>query len=194
MKDFRYYRCTGTDSYRFGGERICGNTQIRADRLEAAIWSHVCRILKNPGSLEESLGDPNGTLHNHPAEDLEALKAQRQKLRHGTERLIDALAEGVIDKEQFTIRMNRAKSRLADLDARIASQNADEERRTRIGSAMIRLAELASHLQSQLKTADRATKREILRALYNGSRLGPQVSQLSSGCRARRTSAERNRS
>ncbi len=31
MTDFRYYRCSGTDAYRFGGERICSNTQIRAD-------------------------------------------------------------------------------------------------------------------------------------------------------------------
>jgi site-specific DNA recombinase len=29
MKDFRYYRCSGTDPYRFGGERICTNSQIR---------------------------------------------------------------------------------------------------------------------------------------------------------------------
>jgi site-specific DNA recombinase len=37
MTDFRYYRCSGTDTYRFGGERICSNTQIRAESLEAEI-------------------------------------------------------------------------------------------------------------------------------------------------------------
>src|SRR5947209_17008449 len=35
LTDFRYYRCSGTDAYRFGGERICSNTQIRAESLEA---------------------------------------------------------------------------------------------------------------------------------------------------------------
>jgi hypothetical protein len=39
----------------------------------------------------------------------------------GMERLIDALADGVIDKAQFTLRMIRVKGRLADLDAKIAS-------------------------------------------------------------------------
>src|ERR1051326_5819096 len=38
LTDFRYYRCSGTDAYRFGGERICSNTQIRAESLEAEIW------------------------------------------------------------------------------------------------------------------------------------------------------------
>ncbi|PYU20571.1 MAG: hypothetical protein DMG30_20650 [Acidobacteria bacterium] len=29
MKDFVYYRCSGSDSYRFGGERICSNSQVQ---------------------------------------------------------------------------------------------------------------------------------------------------------------------
>lgn len=52
LMDFRYYRCSGADPYRFGGERICSNTQIRAESLETKIWDTVCKILKNPGSLE----------------------------------------------------------------------------------------------------------------------------------------------
>jgi site-specific DNA recombinase len=27
-RDYAYYRCIGTDAYRFGGERICDNQQI----------------------------------------------------------------------------------------------------------------------------------------------------------------------
>ena len=52
-RDFGYYRCSGTDGYRFGGERICSNTQARADTLENQIWENVCKILRNPGILEE---------------------------------------------------------------------------------------------------------------------------------------------
>src|SRR5438445_6730307 len=29
MKDFVYYRCSGSASYRFGGERICRNSQVQ---------------------------------------------------------------------------------------------------------------------------------------------------------------------
>ena len=52
LKDYRYYRCTGTDGYRFGGERICSNGQIQAEFLEAAVWREVCDLLRNPQKLE----------------------------------------------------------------------------------------------------------------------------------------------
>jgi len=44
LRDFSYYRSSGTDGYRFGGERICSNAQARADKLENQIWENVCKI------------------------------------------------------------------------------------------------------------------------------------------------------
>ena len=34
---YAYYRCIGTDAYRFGGERICTNKQVRTDMLETGM-------------------------------------------------------------------------------------------------------------------------------------------------------------
>ena len=108
--DFSYYRCSGTDGYRFGGERICSNTQVRADTLENQIWENVCKILRNPEILEGE--DQNSSSQSTSVEaNVDTLIAQRQKLQHGIDRLIDSLAEGVIDKDQFTPRMNRTKTR-----------------------------------------------------------------------------------
>ena len=171
MRDFRCYRCSGTDAYRFGGERICSNTQIRAESLEAEIWENVCKIVRNPGSLQQE--DQDSIQRKELPENVDALRAQRQKLRRGLERLIDSLAEGVIDKDQFTSRMNRTKARMADIDKKIGTQAADEELRTHVRSVMNRLAELSTHLQSQLNDADWATKREIVRALVQRIEIGP---------------------
>ena len=79
--DFRYYRCSGTDAYWFGGERICSNNQIRAESLETKIWETACKILKNPGSLEQEDQDDN---HREAStENVDTLRAQLQKLQHG---------------------------------------------------------------------------------------------------------------
>jgi site-specific DNA recombinase len=175
-RDFQYYRCSGTDTYRFGGERICSNTQVRADKIEAELWNYVCEIIKHPGTLEEALCHHDSAPRTVLSEDVDSLKAQRQRLQHGMERLIDTLAEGVIDTDQFTSRMERAKTRLADLDAKIASQAADEDRRIYIHLAMRRLTELSSRLQSEqseLKKATWATKREIIRAVVQRIEIGP---------------------
>ena len=172
MRDFRYYRCSGTDAYRFGGERICSNSQIRAEEIEPAVWSYVCQLVKNPGNLVAMAYDEDAP-HKVLTEDVDCLKTQRQKLQHGIERLIDTLADGVIDKDQFTSRMDRAKTRLADLDQKITAHAAHEGRREHVRSAMIRLAELSGHLVSQLKGANLAAKRDIIRALVQRIEIGP---------------------
>ena len=160
LSEFRYYRCSGTDAYRFGGERVCGNTQIHAASLEDAVWECVCNLLTNPGSLEEI----SDNQRNAVPEAVDGLRVRRQKLQQGLERLIDSLAEGVIDKDQFTARVNRTKARIAELETRIGSYAADEERLAQILAMRNRLVELSTHLGSPLKDADWCAKREIIRA------------------------------
>ena len=45
---YAYYRCTGSDAYRFGGQRLCWNKQVRTDMLDAAVWDDVRRLLSEP--------------------------------------------------------------------------------------------------------------------------------------------------
>ena len=37
-RTYAYYRCVGMDGYRFGGRRVCANTQMRTDLVEIAVW------------------------------------------------------------------------------------------------------------------------------------------------------------
>jgi site-specific DNA recombinase len=83
LTDFRYYRCSGTDGYRFGGERIC-STQIGADRLETAIWEYASKIVKNPGIFEQE--EDNIDEQGPQKENVDGLKLQLQKLEYGMER------------------------------------------------------------------------------------------------------------
>jgi len=171
LTDFRYYRCSGTDGYRFGGERICSNTQIGADSLETAIWEYVSKIVKDPGILDQE--EDNTDKHGSQKENVDGLKLQLQKLRHGTERLIDSLAEGVIDRDQFTARMDRTKIRIAEIEAELGAQATGEGRRAHVQALMSRLGELSNHIKSQLRDPDWATRREIIRAIVQLIEIGP---------------------
>jgi site-specific DNA recombinase len=172
LTDFRYYRCSGTDGYRFGGERICSNTQIRGASLETEIWAYASKILRNPGILDQE--DKDSDQRNVPRANTGSLTAQLQKLRHGMERLIDSLAEGVIDKDQFTARMVRTKTRIAELETKVGAQVTHEGWRAHVRSLISRLADLSSHLRSQLHAPGWATKREIIRALVQRIEIGPE--------------------
>ena len=102
LKDFIYYRCPGTDGYRFGGERICDNWQIQGKFIESVVWAEVCELLRNPQRLERQRQQK---LDAAPTpEDPEILTAQLKKLQRGMERLIDSYSEGVIEKEQNRLR------------------------------------------------------------------------------------------
>ena len=41
-RSYAYYRCVGSDAYRFGGVRLCWNKQLRTDLVDEAVWEEVC--------------------------------------------------------------------------------------------------------------------------------------------------------
>lgn len=163
MRDFLYYRCSGSDGYRFGGERIGDNAQVQGNILETAVWSEVSKLLMNPQSVE--LEHQNRTKNGALLDNLEILRSQKAKLEHGAERLIDSFAEGLIDKDQFASRMGRTKCRIADLDARIKTYAGDVDQREHLRVATNRLRELAATVGPELGNADWQRRREIIRTI-----------------------------
>ena len=161
-----YDRCIGTDAYRFGGQRVCDNTQVRTDRLEAAVWHEVQRLLEHPQHLEQEyrrrLAPP---VKRGQEEGPAMLHAQLGKLRQGIARLIDSYAEGLIEKSDFEPRITRLKQRIAHLEAQ-ATQLADEatlqaDLRLIIG----RLEDVAAQVTNGLDQADWLSRRELMRTL-----------------------------
>jgi site-specific DNA recombinase len=39
-----YYRCLGSDDYRYPGGRVCQNKPVRADYADAVVWDHVTAL------------------------------------------------------------------------------------------------------------------------------------------------------
>jgi site-specific DNA recombinase len=165
MRDFFYYRCSGSDGYRFGGERICSNAQLQGNILEMTVWSEVSKLLMNPQRVE--LKPQDRTLNGTLLDNLEALRSQKTKLEHAVERPIDSFAEGLIDKDQFAARMARTRSRIADLDSRIRAYAGDVDQREHLRVAMKRLRKLAATIGPELGSADWQRRREIIRTVVH---------------------------
>ena len=87
------YRCLGTDAYRFGGERVCQNTQVRTDLLDVAVWQEVCTLLAYPERLAEEYRRRLQPETQAKRTSLATVEAQIGKLRQGVARLIDSYAE-----------------------------------------------------------------------------------------------------
>jgi len=165
-RDYAYYRCLGADAYRFAGVRICPNTQVRTDRLDAATWHEVSQLLKEPQRLEQEYRQRLVAPEEQTADEA-AVDQQRHKLRQGLARLIDGYAEGFVEKHEFEPRVARLRQRLAALDEQ-ARQLADAAASLRELRLMIgRLEDFAARVSTGLEAADWSTRREIIRTLVS---------------------------
>ena len=160
-----YYRCLGTDAYRFGGERLCQNTQVRTDLLDLAVWQEVCTLLTHPERLAEEYRrrlQPETRAKRTP---LATIEGQIGKLRQGVARLIDSYAEGLIDKGEFEPRVTRLRHRLARLEEQRQALADEAAVQGELQLIIGRLEDFAATLHDGLETADWASQRDLIRAL-----------------------------
>jgi site-specific DNA recombinase len=155
----------GSDAYRFGGERICWNKQVRTDLLEAAVWEDVCALLQDPDRVRQEY---ERRLKEEPKDQVaetSQLSTMIQKLKRGIARLIDAYEDGLLSKEEFEPRLRNAKSRLEKLEtemqAVVDQAAAEHELRLVIGQS----EEFAQRVSEGLHEGDWTTRRDIIRAL-----------------------------
>ena len=82
---YRYYRCNGTDSHRFAGQRRCDAMPLPVEPLDAAVWAEVCRLLENPAQVAEEYHRRLQAVRSGPDRpELETIERQLSKLRTGT--------------------------------------------------------------------------------------------------------------
>ena len=55
-KKIYYYRCLGSDDYRYEGGRVCGNKPVRADYLDTVVWDHITGLLADPALIRAEIG------------------------------------------------------------------------------------------------------------------------------------------
>ena len=165
VHNYAYYRCTGTDAYRFGGKRVCDCKQIRTDKLDEAVWNDACELLRHPKLLrkeyERRLAAPRDS-------DLMAsLKKQVASSRRSVERLIDAYTDGVLDRSEFDPRLQRARKRLVKHEEQLHDFETESREQSTLREALSCLDSFCASIGTNLETADWALRREILRTLID---------------------------
>jgi site-specific DNA recombinase len=164
-RNYAYYRCIGTDAYRFGGQRVCDNDQVRTDRLDLAVWQEVRVLLEHPQRVAEEYRRRLQPHSNSPQTGLAGVEARLGKLRHGVARLIDSYADGLIEKSEFEPRLKDLRERSARLESQ-AKELADQAKmESELRLIVSNLEQFISSVKGGLDQADWMTKRDIIRAL-----------------------------
>ena len=115
----------GTDAYRFGGQKVCDNKQVRTDKLDDAVWQDVCELLRNPNLLKEEY-ERRLAASDEPSAHGRSLTMQVEQSRQTVNRLIDAYSDGVISREEFDPRIERARAQLSQRQNALAQSQAAE--------------------------------------------------------------------
>ena len=153
QRNYAYYRCIGTDAYRFGGERVCDNLQVRTDQLDQYVWEEVCALLQEPERLSQEyqrrLQTPDGE-----QQSLQVIQTQISRRRKSIARLIDSYTEGYIEKQEFEPRIQRLRQRLSDLENQVKQKVYEQAQQAELQLIITRLEEFSDKVKDGLDEAD----------------------------------------
>ena len=162
-----YYRCLGTDGWRYEGGARCASRPVRQDRLDAVVWGELVRLLEDPALLEAELerrleaGRRTDPRQRRVAE----LRGERKRLERAGARLVTAYQEELIGLDELRRRMPPLRSRTQAVEAELeAVESAVEERERHL-----RVAETLESFRERLRagagTLGVRERQKVLRAL-----------------------------
>jgi site-specific DNA recombinase len=164
-----YYRCVGTDAYRFGGTRVCVNKQVRVGQLDEYVWQSLRELLENPERVRDEWSRRNATdgvlveLRQQHQEATRQVSAQERTLK----RLLDAYEAEVLTLAELSERSARVRSRLERAGRQLEESENQLSKTVEISALVSRLEEFAQRVSGQLDELGWEEKRQLIRTLVS---------------------------
>jgi site-specific DNA recombinase len=162
-----YYRCVGTDAYRFAGGRVCDNTQVRVDQLDGYVWQSVRELLQNPARMLDEWSRRQKK-HGASAELVERRDEAARILatqERGLQRLVDAYEVGAIELKELKTRSDVVRTRIqrAQQDVVEASQRLRET--VQLRAVVAQVEDFAARVCTKLDAVSWHERRHLVRTL-----------------------------
>jgi site-specific DNA recombinase len=118
-----YYRCLGSDDYRYINGRVCDSHPLRQDYLDGMVWEHIMRLLENPELIRSEIDQRKHEMREAAPTQRrkeELLKA-KMRVQKGTDQLLDAYQEGLLSLDELRQRMPELRKRQEMLESELRS-------------------------------------------------------------------------
>ena len=171
-----YYRCLGSDNYRYENGRVCDNKPVRTDYLDALVWDHITGLLANPALIRAEIdrrldqlrtADPTTAQRQH-------LEQALAKASASIPRLIKAYQEELISLDELRERMPELRSRETNLrtplDA-LTTQLTDRQAYLQLATG---LEDFLAQLRTNADTTTTPDQQRVLRLLVKDVLIGPE--------------------
>src|SRR6266702_3053255 len=175
-KKICYYRCLGSDDYRYEGGRVCGNKPVRADYLDTVVWDHITHLLADPALIRAEIGKrlEQARTSDPATRQRQRLELAQAKAAAAITRMIEAFQEQLITIDELRARMPALRARETSLRGQagaIDAQLADRD-------AYLKLADdlegFLAQLRGNTQDASVTERQRVLRLLVKDVLLGPE--------------------
>lgn len=146
-----YYRCLGSDAYRYVGGRVCDSRPVRQEIVDDVVWREVVKLLETPQLIQTELDRRlTAAREADPHKRREAaLRRDLTRIQKTKDRLMTAYQEDLISLDELRQRMpdfrHREQLYLSELKS-LQDQLANR-------AAYLQLAETLSSFLARLRTS-----------------------------------------
>jgi site-specific DNA recombinase len=172
-----YYRCLGSDGWRYPKGQVCTNQPVRQDYLDDLVWREVMKLLEDPGLIRNEMEHRIRDLQESNPSKVrkEALAKAITRVQNGADRLLDAYQEGLLSLEQLRRRMPELKKREFALRAELQTVEASVVDRERCLRLVGNLKGFLSSLHRSAQTLDVKDRQRVLRLVVKEILVGPDT-------------------
>jgi site-specific DNA recombinase len=171
-----YYRCFGSDDYRFEGGKKCTCKPLRQDYLDKIIWEQIVELLQNPNLIQKEV--EKRVEESRKASPVIKQKAfiekQKAKITQSMDKLLDAYQEGLIPIAQLRKRMPELQKRVNTTEKELENLRAHElalDQRLQL----LDVPTFKTQLGQNVNHLDIREKKKILRLLVKEIVVGDDV-------------------
>ncbi len=174
-KTIHYYRCLGSDDYRYEGGRVCHNKPVRADYLDQVVWDHITGLLADPTLIRTEIDK-----RLHAARTADPANRQRESLQlalakatTAITRMIEAFQEQLVTIDELRARMPDLRARETNLRNQISALEAQHADRERYLTLATTVEAFLDQLHHHADTADVDQRQRVLRLVVKDVLIGP---------------------
>jgi site-specific DNA recombinase len=171
-----YYRCLGSDNYRYEHGRVCDNKPVRTDHLDTLVWDHVTGLLAQPALIRAEIDQRLAQLRTaDPATAAQQrLEQALAKATAAITRMIKAYQEELISLDELRAGMPELRARETGLRGQLDALTAQLVDRNAYLNLATGLEDFLTQLRRTADTATVADQQRVLRLLVKDVLIGPE--------------------
>jgi site-specific DNA recombinase len=171
-----YYRCLGSDDYRYQGGRVCGSKPVRADYLDTVVWDHITGLLAGPALIRAEIDRrlTQARTSDPVTRQRTQLELALAKAATSVTAMIEAYSEQLITIDELRTRMPHLRAREASLRSQLDALDAQAADRDAYLKLAGDLDSFLAQLRGSAATTSIQERQRVLRLLVKDVLIGPE--------------------